>query len=194
MMVPLAVMSAALGVAAAAEQVSVVLPTGGKLVAAVGSSSSFRLGVSFETDATKPGGASPLLLVFLVQQSAAPSAEEEATERTRLLEEAAARVPVVPRGTATGGSSSTKPSTSAGLSLERSCAVLRVCVCCAELIACLAARLCLRCLRDRRLEQGSQGRWQGEKQQDAPRSESGGKQRSAQCGRFAGGDVSARCI
>jgi hypothetical protein len=39
----------------------------------VGSSSSFRLGVSFETDATKPGGASPLPSASVEATPAAPS-------------------------------------------------------------------------------------------------------------------------
>jgi hypothetical protein len=59
----LAVAVAAIAAAAAAAEsspASVALPGGGKLVAAVGSSSSFRLGVSFETDPTRPGGATPL--------------------------------------------------------------------------------------------------------------------------------------
>lgn len=45
-----AALAAALTASASATSVSVALPGGGKLVAAVGSSSSFRLGVSFETD------------------------------------------------------------------------------------------------------------------------------------------------
>jgi len=69
-MMPLlvALSSALAAAAAAAEPVAVALPSGGKLVAAVASSSSFRLGVSFETDASKPGGTTPL-----------PSASVEAT-------------------------------------------------------------------------------------------------------------------
>ena len=58
---------AALPLFAAADAV-VAIPGGGKLVAAVGSGSSFRLGVSFETDSSRPGGTTPL-----------PSASVEAT-------------------------------------------------------------------------------------------------------------------
>ena len=73
MIVAVATALTATASAAAPAAVAVVLPSGGKLVAAVGSSSSFRLGVSFETDTTKPGGASALPSVSLETTPPAPS-------------------------------------------------------------------------------------------------------------------------
>ena len=72
MIVAVATAVTATASAAAPAAVAVVLPSGGKLVAAVGSSSSFRLGVSFETDTTKPGGASALPSVSLETTPPAP--------------------------------------------------------------------------------------------------------------------------
>jgi hypothetical protein len=69
--------TASAAVAASPSPVSVTLPGGGKLVAAVGSGSSFRLGVTFETEPARPGGARPLPSPSVEATPPAPSTTVE---------------------------------------------------------------------------------------------------------------------
>lgn len=74
-MLPRAACALLLGAAAAQADTTVTILGGGKLVAAVGSSSSFRLGVSFETDRSRPGGATALPSASVEPTAPAPSSK-----------------------------------------------------------------------------------------------------------------------